>query len=66
MFGMLGFRSQTRQAVFAGAKSDGTITALSHDTICHTSTFDEFVEAASLSRPDALCIARTTARRTSW
>ncbi len=48
MFGMLGFRSQTRQAVFAGAKSDGTLTALSHDTISHTSNFDEFVEAASL------------------
>jgi xanthine dehydrogenase YagR molybdenum-binding subunit len=48
MFGMLGFRSQTRQAVSAGAKSDGALTALSHDTICHTSTFDEFVESASL------------------
>ncbi|MBV8819994.1 MAG: xanthine dehydrogenase family protein molybdopterin-binding subunit, partial [Acidobacteriaceae bacterium] len=49
MFGMLGFRSQTHQAVHMGAKSDGTLTALSHDTTCHTSTFDEFVEAASLS-----------------
>ncbi len=48
MFGMLGFRSQTRQALTVGAKSDGTMTALSHDTVCHTSTFDEFVEAASL------------------
>ncbi len=48
MFGMLGFRSQTRQAVKIGAKSDGTLTALSHDTVCHTSTFDEFVETASL------------------
>ncbi len=48
MFGMLGFRSQTRQTLKAGAKSDGTLTALSHDTVCHTSTFDEFVEAASL------------------
>ena len=48
MFGMLGFRSQTRQAVSLGAKSDGTLTALSHDTISHTSNFDEFVEAASL------------------
>ncbi|MDQ2711086.1 MAG: xanthine dehydrogenase family protein molybdopterin-binding subunit [Acidobacteriota bacterium] len=49
MFGMLGFRSQTRQAIKAGAKSDGTLTALSHDTFCHTSTFDEFVETASLA-----------------
>ncbi len=49
MFGMLGFRSQTRQTLRAGAKSDGTMTALSHDTVCHTSSFDEFVEACSLS-----------------
>ncbi len=49
MFGMLGFRSQTRQAVRVGAKKDGTLTALQHDTHCHTSTFDEFVEPASLS-----------------
>ena len=29
-------------------KSDGTITALSHDTVSLTSSFDEFVETASL------------------
>src|SRR5581483_11359580 len=49
MFGMVGFRSQTRQALRVGAKRDGTMTALSHDTVCHTSTFDEFVETCSLS-----------------
>ena len=49
MFGMLGFRSETIQTVQAGMKSDGTLTALRHDTLCHTSTFDEFVETASLS-----------------
>lgn len=48
MFGMLGFRSQTRQTVAAGAKSDGTLTALRHDTVAHTSTFDEFTESASI------------------
>ncbi|MBV9405323.1 MAG: xanthine dehydrogenase family protein molybdopterin-binding subunit, partial [Acidobacteriaceae bacterium] len=48
MFGMVGFRSETRQTVGLAAKSDGTLTALAHETICHTSTFDEFVEAASL------------------
>jgi xanthine dehydrogenase YagR molybdenum-binding subunit len=48
MFGMVGFRSETRQTVVAGAKSDGTSTALRHDSVMHTSTFDEFVEAASL------------------
>ncbi len=49
MFGMLGCRSQTRQALKAGAKQDGTLTALQHDTYCHTSTFDDFVETASLA-----------------
>jgi len=49
MFGMVGFRSLTKQTLEAGAKSDGTLTALRHDTDCETSTFDEFVETASLS-----------------
>jgi xanthine dehydrogenase YagR molybdenum-binding subunit len=48
MFGMLGFRSETHQAIAAGAKNDGTMTTLSNDTLSHTSTFDEFTEAASL------------------
>ena len=48
MFGMLGCRSETRQAIAIGAKSDGTITALRDDTASHTSMFGEFVEAASL------------------
>ncbi len=48
MFGMLGFRSETRQSIAVGAKRDGAMTALRHDTAMHTSTFDEFVEAASL------------------
>ncbi len=49
MFGMLGFRSETRQTVAMGAKSDGSLTALSHETLCETSRFDEFVETASLA-----------------
>ncbi|MBV8865335.1 MAG: xanthine dehydrogenase family protein molybdopterin-binding subunit, partial [Acidobacteriaceae bacterium] len=49
MFGMVGFRSQTRQAIKAGARSDGTLTALQHDTVCQTSTSDDFVETASLA-----------------
>ncbi len=48
MFGMVGLRSQTRQAIALGAKSDGTITALRNNTVSHTSMFGEFVEAASL------------------
>ena len=49
MFGMVGFRSQTRQTIKAGAQSDGTLTALQHDTVCQTSTSDDFVETASLA-----------------
>jgi xanthine dehydrogenase YagR molybdenum-binding subunit len=49
MFGMLGYRAKTQQTISAGAKKDGTLTALRHDTINNTSSFDEFVETASLS-----------------
>jgi xanthine dehydrogenase YagR molybdenum-binding subunit len=48
MFGMLGYRSPTHQTIIAGAKKDGTLSALSHDTLSHTSSFDEFVETSSL------------------
>ena len=49
MFGMLGYRSETRQTIAVGAQSDGSLTALSNDTYSLTSTFDEFVESASLT-----------------
>ncbi len=46
MFGMVGWRSRTRQTVTVGARRDGRLTALRHDTVAQTSTFDEFMEAA--------------------
>jgi xanthine dehydrogenase YagR molybdenum-binding subunit len=49
MFGMLGYRSPTYQTITAGATSDGKLRALRHDTLSNTSSFDEFVETASLS-----------------
>ncbi len=49
MFGSLGYRPQTHQEVAAGAAADGTLLALRHDTITHTSSFDVFVEPASLT-----------------
>ncbi len=49
MFGMVGFRGRTRQSVSAGGKKDGTLTALRHDTVTQTSSFDEFVESSSLT-----------------
>src|ERR1051326_5589296 len=45
-FGPVGFRSRTRQAIALGARRDGTLTALRHDTIAQTSAFDEFMEPA--------------------
>ena len=48
MFGMLGYRSQTRQTIAVGAKADGSLTALRNETVCLTSRFDEFVETAAL------------------
>ncbi len=49
MFGMVGCRSETRQAIKMGSTKDGALTALQHDTFCHTSTFDDFVETSSLA-----------------
>jgi xanthine dehydrogenase YagR molybdenum-binding subunit len=48
MFGPVGFRSETRQAIALGAKLDGALTAVKNDTTTHTSTFDEFAETATL------------------
>ena len=64
MFGMVGLRSQTRQAIAMGAKNDGTLTALRNETVSHTSTFGEFVEAASLpARMLYECPNNSTAQR---
>jgi xanthine dehydrogenase YagR molybdenum-binding subunit len=48
MFGMVGHRSETRQTLAAAARRDGTLTALSNDTVSTTSSFEEFIETASL------------------
>lgn len=48
MFGPVGCRTETRQTIAAGAKRDGTFTALRNETLSHTSTFDEFCEPASM------------------
>ena len=49
MFGMLGYRSPTHQTIAAGARADGSLTAWRHDTLAHTSSFDEFVETSGLA-----------------
>lgn len=48
MFGLVGQRSRTRQTIALAAKRDGTLTALRHDTVSQTSSFDEFVESSSV------------------
>jgi xanthine dehydrogenase YagR molybdenum-binding subunit len=47
MFGPVGCRSETRQTISAGATKDGTLTALTNETLSHTSTMDEFTETAT-------------------
>ncbi len=48
MFGPVGSRSETRQTISAAASKDGRLTALTNETLTHTSTMDEFIETASL------------------
>jgi xanthine dehydrogenase YagR molybdenum-binding subunit len=48
MFGPVGCRTETRQTIAAGAKRNGTLTALRNETLSHTSTMDEFTESASV------------------
>ena len=64
MFSPVGFRSQTRQALVVGARRDGTLTTLRHDTVVHTSSFDEFVETAGLpARMLYACANNATSHR---
>ena len=47
MFGPVGGRPQTEQRVVLGAKRDGTLVALRHDVISHTSQFEDYAEPAT-------------------
>jgi xanthine dehydrogenase YagR molybdenum-binding subunit len=44
MFGPVGGRPQTSQHVQLGAKRDGTLTAVRHDSTSHTSRYEDYVE----------------------
>ncbi len=44
MFGPVGHRAPTRQTLRLGASEDGGLTALDHETLTATSTFDDFIE----------------------
>jgi xanthine dehydrogenase YagR molybdenum-binding subunit len=47
MYGPVGFRPRTVQTVTLGAKQDGTLTAIRHETVSESSKFVEFVESSS-------------------
>ena len=44
MFGIVGARPRTEQRVQLGASPDGALTAVRHDSLSHTSRFEDFVE----------------------
>jgi xanthine dehydrogenase YagR molybdenum-binding subunit len=51
MYGPVGARPQTSQHVQLGAKRDGTLTAVKHDSMSHTSRFEDYTEpCANLTR----------------
>src|SRR5207248_8984976 len=47
MFGPVGGRPQTEQHIALAARRDGTLTAVRHDVISHTSTLEDYTESSS-------------------
>lgn len=47
MYGPVGHRAQTRQAIRMGADAEGAFTAIANHTRTATSTFDDFIEPAA-------------------
>ncbi len=47
-FGMVGYRPETEQKMLSAASEDGKLTAMRHDLLHNTSTFDEYIERAIL------------------
>lgn len=48
MFGPVGGRPRTEQHIRMAAQPDGTLTGMSHDTLAHTSTFEDWTEMSGL------------------
>ena len=48
MFGPVGNRPRTEQRVILGAKHDGTLQAISHESLSTTSTLEDWVEPAAV------------------
>ena len=49
MYGPVGYRSRTEQAIQLGAAKDGTLSAVRHDSLSQTSAFDEFLETSAVA-----------------
>ncbi len=47
MFGPVGGRPQTEQHLVLGARGDGTLTAIRHEVISHTSVLEDYAEPAT-------------------
>ena len=47
MYGPVGARPQTEQRVVLGAKRDGSLTAVRHDSVSHTSRFEDYTESCA-------------------
>jgi xanthine dehydrogenase YagR molybdenum-binding subunit len=64
MFGPVGGRPRTQQHVVLAARDDGLLTALRHDSISHTSRFEDFLEScAQPSRALYACPNGSTTHR---
>ena len=48
MYGPVGARPQTEQNITLGAKRDGALTAIRHESISHTSRFEDFLEPSAM------------------
>ncbi len=48
MFGPVGGRPQTEQHIVLGARRDGTLTAIGHDVLSHTSEIEDFTEPSAV------------------
>jgi xanthine dehydrogenase YagR molybdenum-binding subunit len=48
MFGPVGGRPRTEQRVALGAKKDGTLVAVRHDVVSHTSFIEDFTEPSAM------------------
>lgn len=48
MYGPVGARPQTEQKIALGAKHDGTLTAVKHEVLSHTSRFEDFSEPSAM------------------